>query len=606
VGDTDVGQVGGHTPADAELVAGVSNNVIRKDGVDFIVGVEFHDKDTDLPYVSSSERNGVVTHTSDKKEVVGAIIGPIPCPPNVYAKSPNNITAAKSERLDKKARPYAGTKEDKKLLGKLVSHSISDDRAHGIWTKKKIHDWLDTHVGDGFENIKSKKWSGPRLEASYQNLLRDFYPEFKLSTDVKYEPMQKGKAPRMLIADGDSGQLMGLITIKVFEDILFDHMKSKSIKHATKYDAIDRILSDQSNGDAGLRGLKHKSAKLVEGDGSAWDTTCNAQVRDLCENPVLLHIMTTILEHTEAFAPASWHRAHYKECTRETLKAFFKNKYAQMKVHLPAIRRSGHRGTSCLNWWVNYCMWLCALFQEPEKFLDPTVRKGLDKAGNIRWWNGAFEGDDSLCAIMPALLPDSEMGKLFIEFWDRAGFNMKLVFPKTRATFVGVHIVCEDGVPTPFYCPELPRFLKGAGISVSTVARGVYTSANSEADLRQVASSAFMSRAYDFAGRLPSVSNKCYEYANDLATKDRPCTIEYVQHRFGETCPVTVDNVRTHIETANAHVSQAEEQANLSKLGFDATTEELDAFRAYPWVWQEWDVDAYNASLPATWRAALE
>eukprot|EP00972_Heterocapsa_arctica_P056549 8347127-Heterocapsa_arctica.AAC.1 len=55
--------------------------------------------------------------------------------------------------------------------------------------------------------------------------------------------------------------------------------------------------------------------------------------------------------------PEKWHLEHSKACEAGKLKLFYNHKYETMQVTIDAIRRSGHRGTSCLNWWINFVKW---------------------------------------------------------------------------------------------------------------------------------------------------------------------------------------------------------------------------------------------------------
>jgi len=65
-----------------------------------------------------------------------------------------------------------------------------------------------------------------------------------LSCDVKLEPMPEGKAPRMLIADGDEGQVLALLTICCIEDLIKKHMPKKTIKGLGKRKAMERIAAE--------------------------------------------------------------------------------------------------------------------------------------------------------------------------------------------------------------------------------------------------------------------------------------------------------------------------------------------------------------------------
>lgn len=239
---------------------------------------------------------------------------------------------------------------------------------------------------------------------------------------------------------------------------MFEWFEKKSIKHCAKRRAIGRVVKE----------LTKEGAKLIEGDGSAWDTTCNASIRDLVENPVLKHIMQVLIPY--GVVPEQWHAEHQKCNEKKELKLFFQRKLDKMRIRIDAIRRSGHRGTSCLNWWMNFVNWACSIYKEPERFLDPKVRKGEDVMGVKRWWAGAFEGDDSLCALYPPMMEGDLLDKNFLGWWERQGFRMKIIYADRRATFCGYHIACAYGEPTGFACPELVRALVGAGITTSSTA----------------------------------------------------------------------------------------------------------------------------------------
>lgn len=115
-------------------------------------------------------------------------------------------------------------------------------------------------------------------------------------------------------------------------------------------------------------------------------------------------------------------------------------------------------------------MMTTAVFKEPYKFLDPQRRWGTAEDGSRRWCFSAYEGDDSIVALKPPMTEDSDLAKTFLQTWKEAGFRMKIVFCKERATFVGYHIACSEGRATGLFCPELPRALKNSGISVSAAA----------------------------------------------------------------------------------------------------------------------------------------
>lgn len=531
---------------------------------------------------------------TDHVPVVGLLVGPCQVKPNVYSKTGNNVKAAIEKRITEKKVEFTLNDADKRRIGSLVRKSMSDHKACGVFSKERIRQWAIDNLD--LENLKSGKWSTERFKASLENLYATDEPQYKFKAGIKYECMPEGKAPRLLIADGDDGQLMALAVVKCFEDLLFHHFEKKSIKHVAKREAIDRVLGE----------LYKKGAGTVEGDGSAWDTTCNSEIRGLIENPVLRHIMTQLNEF--GVLPATWAEEHQKACESKQLRLFFKNKFETLTVTIDAIRRSGHRGTSCLNWWINFVMWVSSVFREPERFLDVTVRRGVDLTGTQRWWNGCFEGDDSLCSMLPPMKEGDSLSKLFLAFWKGGGFNMKIVFCDKRATFVGWHLGCTSGELNHFRCPELPRALANSGVSVST---GAIEAAKKgcRKTAEELAAASSLARAADFSGILPSISGKYLGYAEGLLKerkgawqlKDREMSIR----AYGEDGYAAQD-VRDLIKDRNVGVSPQEEMEVMNALGYNATDDEIATFMEYEWS-MDVDVlqnyDAFRASLPPTWRS---
>jgi len=564
---------GGTTPDDADIIANEQDRVVNINGINCIVGQDFEKGDP------------------DNKQIVGVVTAPMPCKPNVYSNTSRNAKAAKHHRLDLKAREFKAVAEDIKKLKTMVGEATGGKEHRAIFSTKRIQRWAEEFLH--WELLKSKKWSLERTQTSIENLMTQVWPEYKLKCAVKLENMNEGKPPRLLIADGDDGQLMALVIIKCFEDLLFEWMESKSIKHAGKREAVVRVVES----------LKKAGACLIEADGSAWDTTCGEAIRELCENPVLRHIMQTLMPY--GFAPDCWYKEHDNCCSKKTLKLFFSKKLDKVKFHIAAIRRSGHRGTSCLNWWVNFTNWACSVFKQPERFLTPTTRNGEDVTGRKRWWNGAFEGDDSICALSPPMVEGDELSKLWTDYWERVGFNMVPVYADGRATFCGYHIACNKGEPTGVVCPELPRAMKNAGVSCSPT----IILAAKGGDIRTVkdiAAAGALSRAADFAGILPSVSRKYHAYANELKQSSEVVDREMSMRVMGKEGHHYTE-IEALIEAQNNLVTPTEEMETLRALECSATLEELDTFTLHAWTFEGvCDYESHRAALPRSWRPALK
>lgn len=564
---------GGNDEKDSEIRATVDGRVIYKD-----CGI------------------GVVGQTTDdtgRKQICGVLSQPISAEPNVYAQELLNAIKAIEERINKKQRPYAGSKADELKIKRMVYASTHGKR-NAPFSAKKVLDLIHELV---YEEIKSKKWTEARVNETIENLCREIDPQFKLKAAVKLEPMPEEKAPRLLIADEDRGQVMALMTIYCIESLIKQHFPEKGIKGLSKKDAIKRVMKACR--------VPRKVAKnlvtIFEGDGSAWDTTCSASIRELVENPVINHVANMVNGFMFA-TPSSWAEAHASICAQEKLDiSYTKNKEFQKEV-IDAIRRSGHRGTSCLNWWMNFVCWHCAVFEDPELFLDPSHRYGRDVTGVQRWMNSAFEGDDSFLVTSPSIDAGKQLHTLILQFWERIGFNMKIEIRKNRALFVGYYIGLDEAGPLYneknnewMMVPEVDRCFSRAGTSCSPSMIEAFQ-ANDRVKCVGLAGSAAISRAFEFAGLAPTISNKFLEYALECKFQ----ITHDLQMRTGEQFDDKSELVE-HIRVLNA-VCDSEDKI-LTATGFWASEDEKNQFEDFGWDYDQLgDWEGFRNSLPESWR----
>lgn len=565
---------GGTDGDDSEIRANVDGRIIRKD-----CGI------------------GVVGQTTDdtgNKQICGVLSQPVSVEPNVYAQELLNAIKAIEERINKKQRPYAGTDEDEKKIKRIVWQSMNGSR-NAPFSAKKVMDLIHEMV---YEKIKSKKWTEERVTDAIEGLCREIDPTFRLKAAVKLEPMPEEKAPRLLLADEDRGQVMALMTIYCMETLIKRHFPEKGIKGLSKKDAIKRVMK-------ACRVPRKAAKKLVtifEGDGSAWDTTCSASIRALVENPVIEHIsdmVNTFLYST----PASWGEAHVQICSQEKLEFTYSKNKEYRKETINAIRRSGHRGTSCLNWWINFVCWHCAIFEDPELFLDPEHRWGTDVTGTNRWMNSAFEGDDSFLVTTPQIEPSKKLHVKILQFWERIGFNMKIELRKERALFVGYYIGLDERGPLFnedkdewMMVPEIDRCFSRAGTSCSSTMIEAFKN-DDRTKCVKLAGSAAMSRAFEFAGLAPTISNKFLTYAVD-------CDFE-ITHDLRMRTNEEFDDKNElvdHIRAMNATCKSEEDI--LFHTGFWASEGEKNRFEDFTWDYDQLaDWEGFKNSLPESWRA---
>lgn len=564
---------GGNDEEDSEIRAAVEGRIIRKECGVGVVGQSTDDK--------------------GRKQICGVLSQPISVEPNVYAQELWNAIKAIEERINKKQRPYAGNQADELKIKRMV-YCATQGKRNAPFSAKKVLDLIHTMV---YEEIKSNKWPEGRVDQAIESLCREIDPQFKLKAAVKLEPMQEGKAPRLLIADEDRGQVMALMTIYCIESLIKKHFPEKGIKGLSKKDAIKRVMKACRV----PRKVAKQMVTIFEGDGSAWDTTCSARIRELVENPVINHVANLVNGFMYA-SPSQWADAHASICAQNKLDiSYTKNKEFQ-KITIDAIRRSGHRGTSCLNWWMNFVCWHCAVFEEPELFLDPSHRYGTDVTGTTRWMNSAFEGDDSFLVTSPKIEEGKSLHIEILQFWERIGFNMKIEIRNKRALFVGYYIGLDGSGPLFdekkdewMMVPEIDRCFTRAGTSCSPSMIEAFKAGDRNKCIR-LAGAAAMSRAFEFAGLAPTISNKFLQYAIDCdfeITHD----LKMRTHQEFDDKNELIDHIRVLNGTCQ------NEDKILMSTGFWSSDEEKNRFVDFMWHYDQLvDWEGFRDSLPQSWR----
>lgn len=593
-GNADLHPLGGNDAEDSEIRALRDDRILVNDAGAGVIG---QSKNPD-----------------NSKQIVGVLSLPITDDPNVYAKEADNIESAVENRITKKQRPFTATTEDRALIGRMVAAAVGDNPRRAVFSTRKVVSWWENHL---LADLRSGKWAESRLTQTVEGLCRRIDPSFKLSCDIKLEPMPEGKAPRMLIADGDEGQVMALLVICCFEDLIKKHMPKKTIKGMGKRAAMERLAAELRAPASAFSKTKGKTsgqrtgyskpvppgASVFEGDGSAWDTTCSAKFRDITENPIIMHI-GSILKVLMS-EPGAWVDAHYDVCSLIKLALTFKKNSEFKKILIDAIRRSGHRGTSCLNWWDNFVGWHVSIFKAPEIFLDPDVRYGEDHSGILRWLASGFEGDDSVLSTTPKIEESDEIYVSILQRWERLGFNMKIFLRTSRALFTGYYMALDNSGPTGMMMPEVDRCFARAGISCSPKMIE-YFKAGNKAGCMSVSRAAALSRAYEFAGWAPTISTKYLRYYESLGGNthiDR----DLMMRTTGATTDFSEPDIITEINVKNgaALSFDTSELERLEATGFGCTQEELFTFTTKMWDYdllKDWE--GFRQSLPSSWRSA--
>lgn len=557
---------------------------------------------------------GVVGQSMDpttSKQIVGVVALPVTEPPNVYAREANNVDSAIHNRITMQQRPFTANAEDKELLGRMVHEAIGNDPRRSLFSAKRVGAWWEQRV---FNDLKSGKWTDDRLSRAIEGLCRRIDPGFRLKCDIKLEPMQEGKAPRMLIADQDEGQILSLLTICCIEDLIKKHFPNKTIKGRSKRDAMEVISKELRVPNTAYERTNQKcnskappglgpQATVFEGDGKAWDTTCSAELRAHVENPVIYHVAAVL--KTLMVQPDSWVDAHSDISGFTKLTMLFSRNDEFKKYIIDAIRRSGHRGTSCLNWWVNYVCWHCAIFEKPETFLDPTARYGRDHTGVYRWLASGFEGDDSALTTTPKIEKGGALHVSILQRWERLGFNMEIFICDKYAKFTGYYMALDANGPTGVLMPEVDKCFSRAGVSTSPTMVECFKRGD-RAGCMAISKSSALAKAYEYAGCSPTVSSKFLRFYDTLPGKARVDRELQMRTCGGDAVFSEPDVVaQIHYRNGVAMNFDGGELARFKAVGFDCTDEELTNFSLRIWdydVLKDWE--GFRASLPETWRVA--
>jgi len=413
-------------------------------------------------------------------------IGPDLIPTEAFTSSLGNVKAGAAKRIN--PPPYKGTRTQERSIYRLVSAIIVN-----VFPREKIVKWREENPC--FDDMKSKKWSADRWQQAVKEALSDISCRVEQTMQIKKNEAlpAKGKAPRPIIQSGDTGQVITAFAVKCFEELLFDYFESASIKHLPKNEAMERVAKH----------LRQDGANIIEGDGSAWDACCSYNIRKQTENRIIKHIIDVLGQDAEV--PASWLKECMSDMEKTELNMKLKVRDASMepmRILIGSIRQSGHRGTSCFNWLINYVCWLVVLCEFPERMVKKVYcQKARDfvlpseyisaRDGMIYILKYAFEGDDSAISTTENIREHEETIQ---QQWKKLGFNMKLLYAKHTFTFTGYNFLCDEQGPTTTFMPEPARNIASSSWSTSSILL-------SRPELKhEVGAAAMLARATNYEG----------------------------------------------------------------------------------------------------------
>jgi hypothetical protein len=525
------------------------------------------DRSADGPYeVGAADFFYSLEHWGGPAKAI--IIGPMLEDKVVYGNTTANLASSLQARVyEKKVEPTL-TDKDKRDISRTTQRLIDKH-----FTKAKI---LASAERLGMlEKTKSNKWSEKRFEDFLQKLLSQTDHDFSFKANIKSEPMPFGKAPRTVIDEGGEAQIKAGLVIAIVEDILFHAFPRSHIKYRSKREAMD----------AGIEHLnQHLGQVIMEGDGSAWDACCNALIRSLTENLVLKQVTTVLLESGCPIGQEAWLIAHMKSCQNGKMKLRSgggKRGYVDI-FEIDAIRRSGHRGTSVLNFLMNLILSLTAIYEnpfgsgnepnsnKPGGFLDGSTKAKKDRWGIMRAIRFMFEGDDSIYSLFPRLTT-TQMAEVEA-FWTRCGHRLKLFMrdgsaKEKCAEFTGwILPISSDGLIMKEYSgPDVLRGLSNSGITVSREAIDAFEQGNTQR-FNQIAAASYLAYAEECC--FPSVRMLYYSFAEHYGFQDGVTTLEHAtRNQRMVLCENPEEPVYEPVTRTN-FVADFEEAKALIHIGF--------------------------------------
>jgi len=371
-----------------------------------------------------------------------------------------------------------------------------------VFTPEKIAEFRSEHPS--LEDLCSKKWTPVRIEEAYEQLRKGvpFNQAFQVKENETMEV--KGKACRPIVSCGDTIQVAESLQLKCFEHILFEYYQDESIKHKPKDEALRDISKRLRLFDKDAKGNRdHRRAYVIEGDGSAWDSCCTLELRELTELRVLKHVIGELMgDHSIV---DDWmlksHNLNYEEVMGKfnggNIDPIRLSKKFSAFICIESIRRSGWGGTSVGNWLLNKICWSVVLSKKPVEMMHKGCKSYFSSFSNkYRRYAYAFEGDDSILALGEDIM---KFEKKVVELWTSLGFRMKLFHRDVgeAAGFVGMCNLVAAGGVSQLWLPDLRRNLKNCSFSTSKKA------IESEAGCLEVAAAAHAARACLWKGYAP-------------------------------------------------------------------------------------------------------
>lgn len=440
-----------------------------------------------------------------------------------WLNSQRNVEAAILGRIVEPHEPFTLDADERADL----THVVDALRAEIKSDVKQIDKIIQSKLG--INGWKSAKWNETRATRELNNLRNTYAPRYKFSAAIKLEPSKNGKPPRLLIADGDKGQVMAWVMMATLEKWIFKRYQHRSIKALPKKEAMQRVVkmlgqTDPRDPDTPV------PVAVLENDGSAWDACMSELLRELTENPIMDDFSELIEKYFMTEAPQDFLDARKTSNRLKTLGLELRKDKGGTtpadscdlprgkcwRTVIRAIRRSGCRGTSVLNFLSNMVCWCWVLGgRNAAALIRPNGAKVVCVDGVARFVKMCFEGDDSILTLWAnggAPSMSAEFKEMLGKRWTSLGHRPKLHWrrPGEVAEFTGWHFSVDYlGLDPTCMAPDLIRSLTAMAYSTNPAAVAAAASGDRKAMMEAVAPG-MLAKVYPWALYYPVLARQIY------------------------------------------------------------------------------------------------
>jgi hypothetical protein len=418
-----------------------------------------------------------IDHAEEKPRKSAVLVGPQCSIGNVGQTKLGTVVKSANARIMKDNARCISVPQSE--LDRAEKVTLQHLRAH--MPEKKVQEYWMRCGGFEGDNFVPTTWNKKKYENEKQSWRqRDAIRAMNLF--VKFDVMAEGKTQRLVSDEQGMRQISRNFIAKIAEELEGSLMHEHNTKHKTKQEVHNLLFRNTKK-----KWNPYRPGVVVEGDGSAWDSSCGSAVRWHIEQVFETYVVNCLGSLLHGLGPEAVEYCMKRISEEMNMQWNYKDHAnlfeGMMKITCDFVMRStGDALTSFLNRLVNLILWTLSLTKDiyiPKAFRHPIVKyncrwtplkKGRHKQRHMFF---IFEGDDSILKLDREILQYKDEIEAYWQSW---GFNMVLKFiidsdPKAKdvpgatncmAEFCGHKYFIQDGSFTKVCGPDVGRRLTNA------------------------------------------------------------------------------------------------------------------------------------------------